>query len=178
MTKNELHANFSSMLLAIGNQLCLEGETNLKNNGQNCVLCPTNWNWEGGNTCYYYGKEAKSWEQSRQFCSAQNSTLLLIKEAEKLELAKKKNPESQFLFGLTFRDKQRDWYWEDNTALTKEQKSWTRLDSVFQYCGYFYYHTIYSQRCKQELYYICEKPAIRLQRHDNHWQEDWFIRSK
>lgn len=34
MTKNELHANFSSMLLAIGNQLCLEGETNLKNNGK------------------------------------------------------------------------------------------------------------------------------------------------
>lgn len=48
MTKNELHANFSSMLQAIGNQLCLEGETNLKNNGKSfnmarkemrCVYC-------------------------------------------------------------------------------------------------------------------------------------------
>ena len=34
MTKNELHANFSDMLQAIGNQLCLEGEKNLKNNGK------------------------------------------------------------------------------------------------------------------------------------------------
>ena len=34
MTKNELHANFSNMLQAIGNQLCLEGEKTLKNNGK------------------------------------------------------------------------------------------------------------------------------------------------
>lgn len=52
--------------------------------GQNCVLCPANWKWEGDDTCYYYSEEMKSLEQSQQFCSSQNSTLLLIKEAAKL----------------------------------------------------------------------------------------------
>ncbi|XP_035747938.1 uncharacterized protein LOC104124175 isoform X3 [Egretta garzetta] len=84
MTKNELHANFSNMLQAIGNQLCLEGGKNLKNNGQNCVLCPANWKWEGGDTCYYHSEDQKSWEQSHLFCSSQNSTILLVKDAAKL----------------------------------------------------------------------------------------------
>ncbi|KAM6439204.1 C-type lectin domain family 12 member A-like [Rhynochetos jubatus] len=123
MTKNELHGNFSNTLQAIGKQLCLEGEKNLKNNGQTCVLCPANWKWEGGDTCYYHSEEDKTWEQSHQFCSSQSSTLLLIKEAEKLELVKK-FPRRIYWLGLTFQDKQRDWYWADNTALTEKQKSW------------------------------------------------------
>ncbi|KAM6093512.1 C-type lectin domain family 12 member A-like [Chlamydotis macqueenii] len=89
MTKNELHANFSNMLQTIRNQLCLEGGKNLKYNGQNCLLCPANWRWEGGDMCYYHSEEQKSWEQSHRFCSLQNSTLLVIKEAVKLELVKK-----------------------------------------------------------------------------------------
>ncbi|KAM9276475.1 C-type lectin domain family 12 member A-like [Cariama cristata] len=123
MTKNELHANFSNMLRAIGNQLCLEGEKDLKNNGQNCVLCPASWKWEGGDMCYYYSEEQMSWEQSHQFCSSQNSTLLLIKEAAKLELVKK-FPVKTYWLGLTFRAEQKGLYWTDNTALTEEQKSW------------------------------------------------------
>ncbi|XP_029896379.1 C-type lectin domain family 12 member A-like isoform X5 [Aquila chrysaetos chrysaetos] len=175
MTKNELHANFSNTLQAIGNQLCLEGEKNLKNNGQNCVLCPANWKWEGGDTCYYHSKTTKSWEESHQFCSSQNSTLLLIKEQAKLSLVQK-FPRTSYWLGLIFRPQQRIWYWTDNTALTEEQKSWTKQINFLQPCGYVYYSTIYSRTCKEEVYYICEKPAIQLQRGNNHWQEDWFVR--
>ncbi|KAM6211970.1 C-type lectin domain family 12 member B-like [Sarcoramphus papa] len=177
MTKNELHANFSDMLQAIGNQLCLEGEKNLKNNGQNCVLCPANWKWEGGDTCYYHSEEKKSLEQSHQFCSSQNSTLLLIKEAAKLELVKN-FPRGIYWLGLTFRAEQRDWYWADNTALTENQKSWAKNVNSLQRCAYFYFAAIYSTSCNAEHYYICEKPAIQLQRGNNHWQEDWFVRKK
>ncbi|KAM6137506.1 C-type lectin domain family 12 member A-like [Pterocles gutturalis] len=123
MTKNELHANLSNMLQAIGHQLCLEGEKNLQNNGQNCTLCPANWKWEGGDTCYYHSEEVKSWKQSDQFCSSKNSTLLLIKDEAKLELVKK-FPRNTYWLGLTFRAQNRDWYWADNTALTEQQKSW------------------------------------------------------
>ncbi|KAM9293573.1 C-type lectin domain family 12 member B-like [Morus bassanus] len=177
MTKNELHANFSNMLQAIGNQLCLEGEKTLKNNGQNCVLCPANWNWEGGNTCYYHSKEEVSWEGSHSFCSSQNSTLLLIKDAAKWELVKK-FPRKSYWLGLTFRTKQKDWYWTDNTTLTEAQKSRTKLTNSFQSCGYLHYTTIYNIPCKDRLYYVCEKPAIQLQRGNNLWQEDWFVRPK
>ncbi|XP_054044116.1 C-type lectin domain family 12 member A-like isoform X1 [Rissa tridactyla] len=178
MTKNELQANFSNMLQAIGNQLCLEGEKKLKNNGQNCVLCPANWKWEGDNMCYYYSEEMKSLEQSQQFCSSQNSTLLLIKEAAKLELVKKKRRNAYWL-GLTFRHDQGDWYWADNTALTEEQKTWIKDANSFRPCAYFYKGVIYgASTCENQYYCICEKPAIRLQRDNNHWQEDWFVRSK
>ncbi|XP_009485793.2 C-type lectin domain family 12 member B-like [Pelecanus crispus] len=174
-TKNELHANFSNMLQAIGNQLCLEGEKNLKNNGQNCVLCPANWNWEGGNMCYYHSKQEKSWEESHWFCSSQNSTILLIKDAAKLELVKK-FPRKMYWLGLRFRPEQRDWYWADSTALTEEQKSWVKYVNYFQSCQYFYYTAVYNKPCEDELHYVCEKPAIQLQRGDNHWREDWFVR--
>ncbi|XP_009463999.1 PREDICTED: C-type lectin domain family 12 member B-like [Nipponia nippon] len=177
MTKNELHANFSNTLQAIGNQLCLEGEKNLKNNGQNCVLCPANWKWEGGDTCYYHSNEEKSWVQSYTFCSSQNSTILLIKEAAKMELVKK-FPRKTYWLGLRYRTQLRSWYWTDNTVLNEEHKSWTKYLNPLQSCGYVYYGTIYSKPCTEEFYYICEKPAIRLQRGKNHWQEDWFVRPK
>ncbi|XP_009634782.1 C-type lectin domain family 12 member B-like isoform X2 [Egretta garzetta] len=177
MTKNELHANFSNMLQAIGNQLCLEGGKNLKNNGQNCVLCPANWKWEGGDTCYYHSEDQKSWEQSHLFCSSQNSTILLVKDAAKLELLKK-FPGKQYWIGLTFREEHRHWYWADNTAITEEQKSWMRYLYSYRSCGYFDSTAIYTAACDEQLRYICEKPAIQLQRGNNHRQEDWFVRPK
>ncbi|XP_009872872.1 PREDICTED: C-type lectin domain family 12 member A-like [Apaloderma vittatum] len=155
MTKNELQANFSNMLQVIGNQLCLEGKKTLKNNGQNCALCPANWKWEGGDMCYHVSDETKPWEQSLQFCASRNSTLL-TKGAENLELIKKGGRE--YWLGLKFRAPQGDWYWVDNTVYTGEKKS----------CS----------SCTDKHYFICEKPAIQLQRGNNHWQEDWFVRLK
>ncbi|XP_008946754.1 PREDICTED: C-type lectin domain family 12 member B-like [Merops nubicus] len=176
MTKNELHANFSNMLQTFGNWLCLEGEEDFKNNGKNCVLCPANWKWEGGDTCYYHSKEKKSQQQSDQFCSSQNSTLLMIKDRAKLELVKKITPRRTPWLGLTFKHEQRGWYWADNTALTEEQKSWTHTGSQYS-CAYFHYTDAYGTSCSSEQHYICEKLAIQLQQVDNHWQ-DWFVRPK
>ncbi|XP_074728099.1 CD209 antigen-like protein A isoform X3 [Strix uralensis] len=144
---------------------------------QNCVLCPANWKWEGGDACYYYSEEKKSSERSRQFCSSQNSTLLLIKEAAKQEMVKK-FPTKSYWIGLTFRDEQTGWYWADNTPLTEEQKSWVKYPNSLQGCAYYYYDSISTTRCKETLHYICEKPVIQLQRGNNHWQENWFVRPK
>ncbi|XP_030905959.1 killer cell lectin-like receptor subfamily G member 1 isoform X2 [Melopsittacus undulatus] len=141
---------------------------------QNCVLCPTNWNWKGGDTCYYHSVEKKSWEQSLQLCSSQNSTLLLIKQKEKLELVKK-IPEAEYWLG--FRIEQSIWYWADNTTVTEQQKSWVKPKYYPQGCGSVYYATMYFKSCKEELHYICEKPAIQLQRCNSSCQEGWFVRA-
>nr|XP_025975013.1 C-type lectin domain family 1 member B-like isoform X2 [Dromaius novaehollandiae] len=177
MTKNDLHANFSDMLQAIGNQLCLEGDKTLKNNGQNCVLCPANWRWEGGDTCYYFSTEEKTWEQSDKFCSSQNSTLLLIKEKAKWELVKQFDKTSYWL-GLSFRTEQNGWFWADNTALKEEQRFWARNRYSTPCCAYLYYKDFYCQQCKEKKYYVCEKLAIQLERGNNHQREDWFVRPK
>ncbi|XP_010140125.1 PREDICTED: C-type lectin domain family 12 member A-like [Buceros rhinoceros silvestris] len=176
-TKNVLHANFSNMLQAIGNQLCLQGEKDLQNNGPNCVLCPANWKWEGGDTCYYLSKEKKNWQQSQHFCSSQNSTLLLAKEKAKLELVANKFPGEIYWIGLRYRHEKGDWYWEDNTVHT-EQQSWPKNKYYQEYCAYFYNRGASYGRCTDTLYFICEKPAIQLQRGNHHWQEDWFVRLK
>ncbi|XP_034619335.1 C-type lectin domain family 1 member A-like [Trachemys scripta elegans] len=81
-----LQTNFSSRLQEIRDSLCLEGEAKNKNNGMSCILCPTNWQQMGDNTCYYNSSEKKTWNGSRNFCASQNSTLLMIKDKEKLLL--------------------------------------------------------------------------------------------
>ncbi|XP_035171341.1 C-type lectin domain family 1 member A-like [Oxyura jamaicensis] len=176
ITKNDLHANFSKMLQAIGSQLCLGGSKDLQNNDLNCVLCPTNWKWPGdGDMCYYHSTEQKTWQQSLWFCSSQNSTLLLVKDMAKLELVKK-IPKKTFWIGLSFRADKKGWFWADNTTVTEEQKSWTNNLQLPLLCGYIYNHVIYSHVCEAVDYYVCEKPAIQLQRRNNHQQEEWFVR--
>ncbi|XP_064000031.1 C-type lectin domain family 12 member A-like [Pogoniulus pusillus] len=168
-TNHELHANFSRALHQMGTQLCLGREAGLQSNGLSCALCPANWRWEGGNTCYYHSSDKKTWGQGHQFCSLRNSTLLLIKEASKLELVNR-FPRRTYWTGLMFRDDVRDWYWADNTAVTEDQRFWVKLEKAPEKCPSFYYGRIYEEFCEYESYYVCEKPAIQLQRHDNHWQ--------
>uniref|UniRef100_A0A8B9E5P7 C-type lectin domain-containing protein n=3 Tax=Anser cygnoides TaxID=8845 RepID=A0A8B9E5P7_ANSCY len=178
VTKNDLHAHFSKMLQAIGNQLCLGGRKDLQNNDLNCVLCPTNWKWPGdGDTCYYHSTEQKTWQQSNGFCSSQNSTLLLVKDTAKLEMVKK-IPRKTFWLGLSFRAEKQGWFWADNTTVTEEQKSWTNNLQLPHFCGYIYNRVIYSHRCDEINYYVCEKPAIQLQRRNNNQQEEWLVRSR
>uniref|UniRef100_A0A8C4JSN1 C-type lectin domain family 1 member B-like n=1 Tax=Dromaius novaehollandiae TaxID=8790 RepID=A0A8C4JSN1_DRONO len=144
---------------------------------QNCVLCPANWRWEGGDTCYYFSTEEKTWEQSDKFCSSQNSTLLLIKEKAKWELVKQFDKTSYWL-GLSFRTEQNGWFWADNTALKEEQRFWARNRYSTPCCAYLYYKDFYCQQCKEKKYYVCEKLAIQLERGNNHQREDWFVRPK
>ncbi|XP_040431064.1 natural killer cells antigen CD94-like isoform X2 [Cygnus olor] len=144
----------------------------------NCVLCPVNWKWPGdGDLCYYHSTEQKTWQQSNGFCSSQNSTLLLVKDTAKLELVKK-IPRKTFWLGLSFRAEKKGWFWADNTTVTEEQKSWTNNLQLPHPCGYIYNRVIYSHRCDEINYYVCEKPAIQLQRRNNNQQEEWLVRSR
>ncbi|XP_067410785.1 C-type lectin domain family 1 member B-like [Emydura macquarii macquarii] len=40
----------------------------------------------GGDTCFYISEVKRSWEESQNFCSSQNSTLLVLKDKDKLVL--------------------------------------------------------------------------------------------
>ncbi|XP_069506512.1 killer cell lectin-like receptor subfamily B member 1B allele A isoform X6 [Ambystoma mexicanum] len=45
--------------------------------------CPPEWEMKN-RTCYYISKEAKSWDQSQEFCSLQNGTLAVIRDENEL----------------------------------------------------------------------------------------------
>ncbi|XP_067394276.1 C-type lectin domain family 1 member A-like [Emydura macquarii macquarii] len=87
LDKEDLQAVINNMpmrLREIRESLCLKGEEQNKNNGPNCILCPANWQWMGGDTCFYISEVKRSWEESQKFCSSQNSTLFMLKDKDKL----------------------------------------------------------------------------------------------
>lgn len=52
--------------------------------GPACSLCPVNWKWIGGDTCFYISEKEATWLESKDFCFSQNSTLLTLKRKSKL----------------------------------------------------------------------------------------------
>uniref|UniRef100_A0A8C4YAX4 C-type lectin domain-containing protein n=2 Tax=Gopherus evgoodei TaxID=1825980 RepID=A0A8C4YAX4_9SAUR len=118
-----LQTNFSSRLQEIRESLCLEGEVKNKNNEMSCTLCPTNWQRMGDDSCYYISSGKKTWEWSRNFCASQNSTLLMIKDKQKLENVSRYFIKERYWIGLSQSKTERDgWFWEDTTALSTSEK--------------------------------------------------------
>ncbi|KAK4830345.1 hypothetical protein QYF61_010109 [Mycteria americana] len=54
------------------------------NKGPACSLCPVNWKWVGGDTCFYFSEKEATWQESEDFCFSQNATLLTLKRKSKL----------------------------------------------------------------------------------------------
>uniref|UniRef100_A0A8C8S2W5 C-type lectin domain-containing protein n=1 Tax=Pelusios castaneus TaxID=367368 RepID=A0A8C8S2W5_9SAUR len=99
--RTETQKHISHMLMRISGMTCRELEshslqllcphrnsipTPTPDFRPSCILCPVNWQWIGGDTCFYISTEKRSWKKSQEFCSSQNSTLLMIKDTEKLKL--------------------------------------------------------------------------------------------
>uniref|UniRef100_A0A8C3HLB5 C-type lectin domain-containing protein n=1 Tax=Chrysemys picta bellii TaxID=8478 RepID=A0A8C3HLB5_CHRPI len=106
MTALQLLCAFKSMAVALTISLPLLGP--------NCTLCPANWQWIGGDTCFYMSREKRPWKQSREFCSLQNSTLLMLQDKEK----------DCYWIGLSCKSKGNNWHWEDGSAFSAQRTDW------------------------------------------------------
>ncbi|XP_034614182.1 C-type lectin domain family 12 member B-like [Trachemys scripta elegans] len=141
--------------------LCLKGEEKNKNNGPNCTLCPANWQWMGGDTCFYMSREKRPWKQSREFCSLQNSTLLMLQDKEKLNHVPPRETRDCYWIGLSCKSKGNNWHWEDGSAFSAQRTDWAPR------CGYYHCVCLYDRKfvkgdCLQEHLWICEKAAVQL----------------
>ncbi|XP_069506508.1 C-type lectin domain family 2 member D-like isoform X2 [Ambystoma mexicanum] len=88
------------VLLAKGCGLVGTSQVSPQNSGTQCqqddasrgqpkgAPCPPEWEMKN-RTCYYISKEAKSWDQSQEFCSLQNGTLAVIRDENELEAIKR-----------------------------------------------------------------------------------------
>ncbi|XP_038225122.1 C-type lectin domain family 9 member A-like isoform X4 [Dermochelys coriacea] len=163
-----LQTNFSSRLQEIRESLCLEGELKNKNNGMSCTLCPTNWQRMGGDTCYYISSGKKTWEGSRKFCVSQNSTLLMIKDKEKLENIDRYCIRGHYWIGLSRQNTERPGlFWEDTTPLSTSEKKIFVYSST-NLCAYLQDKYIYAdQSCNEKNLWICEKAPVELWLTDN-----------
>ncbi|XP_075758826.1 C-type lectin domain family 12 member A-like isoform X2 [Pelodiscus sinensis] len=126
-----------------------------------CILCPVNWQWMGGDTCFYISMQKKSWEESRQFCSLQNSTLLMLKDREKLNHVPPRDKSQYYWIGL-HKSESAGWLWEDGSDLLTEKADWIGSYQFYR-CGYLHGLMISNHDyCTMKHFWICEKAVFKL----------------
>ncbi|NXL52097.1 CLC1B protein, partial [Podilymbus podiceps] len=148
-------------LQGLKERLCLMGDSNSKNDGPACSLCPVNWKWVGGDTCFYFSEKEATWEESKDFCSSQNATLLMLKRESKL-ISISQIPQKRFYWiGLSYGVD--GWSWIDDTKLSTKRMDWIDLSSK-QNCAYLFHRKarVYSENCDEKYPWICEKAAVQL----------------
>ncbi|NXI58160.1 CLC1B protein, partial [Chloroceryle aenea] len=150
-------AGHDENLQRLKESLCMMGDTNR----QTCSLCPVNWKWVGGETCFYFSEKEATWQESEEFCSTQNATLLMLKRRSKLISISQISEKMYYWIGLSYGAG--GWSWIDNTKLSTKRVDWIDLSSS-QNCAYLHYRKsrVYSENCNEKYPWICEKAAVQL----------------
>ncbi|XP_006888513.1 PREDICTED: natural killer cells antigen CD94-like [Elephantulus edwardii] len=84
--------------------------------GSDCCSCQEKWTGYQCN-CYFFSNEKNTWEESRDFCVSQNSTLLQLKSNE--EFIFKFASENLYWIGLSYDEARGAWLWLDGSAFSQ-----------------------------------------------------------
>ncbi|XP_009960170.1 PREDICTED: C-type lectin domain family 1 member A-like [Leptosomus discolor] len=109
-------------LQGLKEKLCLMGDAKSKNDRPACSLCPVNWKWVGGDTCFYFSEKEATWQESCDFCFSQNATLLKLKRKSKLIIISQISQKLSYWFGLSHGVD--GWSWIDDTKLSIKRMDW------------------------------------------------------
>ncbi|NXF94035.1 CLC1B protein, partial [Eubucco bourcierii] len=151
----------SENLQGLKARLCLTGDANILSlPGPRCSLCPVNWKWDGGDTCFYFSIELATWQESEDYCLSQNASLLMLKGKTKLVCIAQLSARFSYWIGLSYGVD--GWSWTDGTKLSTKRMDWITL-SPTQNCAYLHYKAkVYSGDCLEKYPWICEKAAVQL----------------
>ncbi|XP_009485792.1 C-type lectin domain family 1 member B-like [Pelecanus crispus] len=154
-------AGHNENLQGLKERLCLMGDANRRNDRSACSLCPVNWKWVGGDTCFYFSEKEATWQESEDFCFSQNATLLMLKRKSKLISISQISQKQSYWIGLSYGFD--GWSWIDDTKLSTKRMAWIDLSSK-QNCAYLSYRKsrVYSANCYKKYPWICEKAAVQL----------------
>ncbi|NXT44251.1 CLC1B protein, partial [Pelecanoides urinatrix] len=154
-------AGHNENLQGLKERLCLMGDVDTKNERHACSLCPVNWKWIGGDTCFYFSEMEATWQESEDFCVSQNATLLMLKRKSKLISISQISQKQSYWIGLSYGVD--GWSWIDDTKLSTKRMDWIDLSSK-QNCAYLFYRKsrVYSENCYEKYPWICEKTAVQL----------------
>nr|XP_009931703.1 PREDICTED: C-type lectin domain family 1 member B-like [Opisthocomus hoazin] len=147
-------------LQGLKERLCLTGNGNSKYDNA-CVVCPVNWKWVGGDTCFYFSEKEATWQESEEFCFSKNATLLMLKNKSKLVCISQISQKRSYWIGLSYGVD--GWSWIDDMKLSTKRMDWIDLSSK-QNCAYLSYRKsrVYSENCDEKYPWICEKASVQL----------------
>ncbi|XP_058599697.1 C-type lectin domain family 12 member A isoform X1 [Neofelis nebulosa] len=156
MNSSQMIRNLSLTLQEIATKLC--HELYQREPEHKCKPCPKKWIWHEDN-CYLVTKNYVTWQKNAMFCSAQNASLLMIKNKSVLEFVKSRNLRKYWL-GLSPRKYYADYKIVDETIFSSDWfvRNTKDVDDTM-FCGYI--NTIYVSYtlCSDSNNIICEKLA-------------------
>nr|XP_033780993.1 killer cell lectin-like receptor subfamily B member 1B allele C [Geotrypetes seraphini] len=88
---------------------------NLSGEGNGTERCPLNWLLHRGK-CYYFSKEERNWNRSREDCREKDSDLLVIKDQEERDFIKNRKQNNLHWIGLHILALGSSWTWVDGSS--------------------------------------------------------------
>ncbi|XP_069345577.1 natural killer cells antigen CD94-like [Eulemur rufifrons] len=122
-----------------------------------CCSCPEKWVGYRCN-CYFISSELKTWEESRNFCVSQNSSLLQLQNRD--ELAFMQFSEQFYWTGLSYNEERGAWLWEDGSALSRDLFSSLETPDPKNCIVYEPMKSAVDEPCKRKNHYICKQQRI------------------
>ncbi|XP_045870028.1 C-type lectin domain family 12 member A [Meles meles] len=122
-----------------------------------CKPCPKAWMWHE-DSCYKLSDHYETWQKSVMFCSAQNASLLTIKNKSVLEFIKSKKLRIYWL-GLSNEERQ-SYQYLDEKIISSNWITRRRNDvNDRMFCGYIDTAYVHYTDCTSTMKFICEKLA-------------------
>ncbi|ELK17074.1 C-type lectin domain family 1 member B [Pteropus alecto] len=122
-----------------------------------CSPCDTNWRYYG-DSCYGFFRHNLTWEESKQYCTNINATLLKIASQNILEYIKSRTGLIRWV-GLSRQNSNEIWTWEDGSVPPQDMFALSGNGRENMNCAYFHNGKIYPTFCKNKHYLMCERKA-------------------
>ncbi|XP_036157690.1 C-type lectin domain family 1 member B isoform X2 [Myotis myotis] len=119
--------------------------------------CDKNWRYYEGN-CYGFFRHNLTWEESKQYCTNMNATLLKIASQNILEYIKSRTGLIRWV-GLSRQNANKAWKWEDGSVPSKNMFELSENARENMNCAYFHNGKIHPSFCMSKHYLMCEKKA-------------------
>ncbi|KAF6339084.1 C-type lectin domain family 1 member B [Rhinolophus ferrumequinum] len=152
--------NLSGSLQQLAKQLCqnLVKQSEQKNGfSHKCSPCDTNWRYHG-DSCYGFFRHNLTWEESKQYCTDRNATLLKIANQNILEYIKSRTALIRWV-GLSRQNSNEVWMWEDGSVPSKNMFELSENGRENMNCAYFHNGKIHPTLCQNKHFLMCERKA-------------------
>ncbi|KAF5912451.1 C-type lectin domain family 1 member B [Diceros bicornis minor] len=152
--------NLSGTLQQLAKRFCqylLKSLEKGHNLGHKCSPCDINWRYYGEG-CYGFFRHNLTWEESKQYCTGMNATLVKITNQNILEYIKNRISSMRWV-GLSRQNSNKVWLWEDGSVPSKNVFKHPGNESENMNCAYFHNGKIHPTLCKNKHYLMCERKA-------------------